>query len=253
MNITKLFLIFALSTIIGAAALFLFPFYVSLLMAILISVVSALILYIFFQSSEIEALDFDELENQIDDEIQSSDEEVLVSENKAIKFLSSFKISLYSLLLSLFLQAILIFLLFSLNIPVNELGEMETTNLIKFVVFTLSWSATVFFILSPLFFVLALILKLFKRDIEITRGWIILFSILLGFLGFIFYNPNLAMQISFWTGGVLVALGVWLGPQSDNRYSSGYKNNESGGIVMITLLPGLVFLALGGLIYWLTQ
>ena len=97
MNITKLFLIFALSIIIGAAALFLFPLYVSLLMAILISVVSALILYIFFQSSKTEALDFDELENQIDEEIQSSNEEVLVSENKTIKLLSNFKISLYFL------------------------------------------------------------------------------------------------------------------------------------------------------------
>ena len=248
MNITKLFLIFALSTIIGAAALFLFPFYVSLLMAILISVVSALILYIFFQTSEIEALDFDELENQIDDEIQSSDEEVLVSENKAIKFLSSFKISLYSLLLGLSGTGIMIFVFTSFNVPIEEeLGDLETI-----VMKTLGWVVSVPLYLSPLFFVLALILKLFKGDIEITRGRIIMLSIFLGLLGFIFYNPSLAMQISFWTGGVLVALALWLGPQSDKRYSSGYKDNNSGGIYYIAL-PGFVFLALGGLIYWLTQ
>lgn len=67
---------------------------------------------------------------------------------------------------------------------------------------------------------------------------------------FALVNPNLLMQIFFWTGGVLVALGVWLGPQSDKRYSSGYKNNEAD-ISMFTLLPGVVFLALGGLLYWL--
>ena len=39
---------------------------------------------------------------------------------------------------------------------------------------------------------------------------------------FALVNPDLLMQIFFWTGGVLVALGVWLGPQSDKRYSSGY-------------------------------
>ena len=193
MNITKLFLIFALSTIIGAAALFLFPFYVSLLMAILISVVSALILYIFFQTSEIEALDFDELENQIDDEIQSSDEEVLVSENKAIKFLSSFKISLYSLLLGLSGTGIMIFVFTSFNVPIEEeLGDLETI-----VMKTLGWVVSVPLYLSPLFFVLALILKLFKGDIEITRGRIIMLSIFLGLLGFIFYNPSLAMYQLF--------------------------------------------------------
>lgn len=67
---------------------------------------------------------------------------------------------------------------------------------------------------------------------------------------FALVNPDLLMQIFFWTGGVLVALGVWLGPQSDKRYSSGYKNNEAD-ISMFTLLPGVVFLALGGLLFWL--
>ena len=51
---------------------------------------------------------------------------------------------------------------------------------------------------------------------------------------FALVNPDLLMQIFFWTGGVLVALGVWLGPQSDKRYSSGYKNNEAD-ISMFTL------------------
>ena len=67
---------------------------------------------------------------------------------------------------------------------------------------------------------------------------------------FALVNPDLLMQIFFWTGGVLVALGVWLGPQSDKRYSSGYKNNEAD-LSMFTLLPGVVFLALGGLLFWL--
>ena len=247
MNITKLFLIFALSTIIGAAALFLFPFYVSLLMAILISVVSALILYIFFQTSEIEALDFDELENQIDDEIQSSDEEVLVSENKAIKFLSSFKISLYSLLLGLSGTGIMIFVFTSFNVPIEEeLGDLETI-----VMKTLGWVVSVPLYLSPLFFVLALILKLFKGDIEITRGRIILFSIFLGLLGFTFFNPSLVMQIFFWMGGIIVALAVLVGPTSDKRFSTGYKNNASGDGWFFGI--GIIFLVLGGLIYWLTQ
>ena len=67
---------------------------------------------------------------------------------------------------------------------------------------------------------------------------------------FALVNPDLLMQIFFWTGGVLVALGVWLVPQSDKRYSSGYKNNEAD-ISNFTLIPGVVFLALGGLLYWL--
>ena len=67
---------------------------------------------------------------------------------------------------------------------------------------------------------------------------------------FALVNPDLLMQIFFWTGGVLVALGVWLVPQSDKRYSSGYKNNEAD-ISTFILLPGVVFLALGGLLYWL--
>ena len=142
----------------------------------------------------------------------------------------------------------MIFVFTSFNVPIEEeLGDLETI-----VMKTLGWVVSVPLYLSPLFFVLALILKLFKGDIEITRGRIIMLSIFLGLLGFIFYNPSLAMQISFWTGGVLVALALWLGPQSDKRYSSGYKDNNSGGIYYI-VLPGFVFLALGGLIYWLTQ
>ena len=238
MNITKLFLIFALSIIIGAAALFLFPLYVSLLMAILISVVSALILYIFFQSSEIEALDFDELENQIDDEIQSSNAEVLVSDNKAITSLSSFKISLYSLLLALFLFGFYILIL-------RFFPSSFNFSMI------LHWAYLVFLFLTPLFFVIALILKLFKGDIEITRGRIILFSIFLGLLGFTFFNPSLVMQIFFWMGGIIVALAVLVGPTSDNRFSTGYKNNASGDGWFFGI--GIIFLVLGGLIYWLTQ
>ena len=75
----------------------------------------------------------------------------------------------------------------------------------------------------------------------------------LGLIVFALANPDLLMQIFFWTGGVLVALGVWLGPQSDNRYSSGYKDNSDAGILTFTLLPGVIFLALGGLLYWLTS
>ena len=75
----------------------------------------------------------------------------------------------------------------------------------------------------------------------------------LGLIVFALANPDLLMQIFFWTGGVLVALGVWLGPQSDNRYSSGYKDNSDPGILMFTLMPGVIFLALGGLLYWLTS
>ena len=74
----------------------------------------------------------------------------------------------------------------------------------------------------------------------------------LGLLIFALANPDLLMQIFFWTGGVLVALGIWLVPQSDKRYSSGYKDNEAD-ISMFTLLPGVIFLALGGLLYWLTS
>ena len=76
--------------------------------------------------------------------------------------------------------------------------------------------------------------------------------ILLGLIVFALANPDLLMQIFFWTGGVLVALGVWLMPQRDKRYSSGYKDNEAD-ISDFTLWPGLIFLALGGLLYWLTS
>ena len=82
---------------------------------------------------------------------------------------------------------------------------------------------------------------------------IIVTLILLGLIIFALANPDLLMQIFFWTGGVLVALGVWLGPQSDKRYSSGYKDNSDAGILTFTLLPGVIFLALGGLLYWLTS
>ena len=108
-----------------------------------------------------------------------------------------------------------------------------------------------FLVLTPLFFVIALILKLFKRDIEITRGRIILFSIFLGLLGFTFFNPSLVMQIFFWMGGIIVALAVLVGPTRDNRFSTGYKDNASGDGWFIGI--GIIFLALGGLIYWLTQ
>ena len=251
MNITKLFLIFALSIIIGAATLFLFPLYVSLLMAILISVVSALILYIFFQSSEIEALDFDELENQIDDKIQSSNAEVLVSDNKVITSLSSFKISLYSLLLALFLYGFFILTLRFFPSSFNFSSDTEISNF-PFLLFTiLNWAYLVFLFLTPLFFIIALILKLFKGDIEITRGRIILFSIFLGLLGFTFFNPSLVMQIFFWIGGIIVALAVLVGPTRDNRFRTGYKDNASGDGWFFGI--GIIFLVLGGLIYWLTQ
>ncbi len=250
MNILKLISIFALSVIIGAAAFFLFPLYVNLLLAIFISVVSAFILYLLFQSSEIEALDLEELENQIDEEIQSSNEEVLVSENKTIKLLSNFKISLYFLLLSFLLYGSLILVT---SLRDNFYGYPDGVR--NFFVDLLPGYLDLAFLYSlalpPLFFVTALILKLFKGEIAITPGRIILVSIFLGLLGFTFYNPDLVMQIFFWIGGIIVAIAVFTAPARDGRFSSGYKDNKDGMGELIII--GMIFLGLGGLIYWLTQ
>ena len=187
-----------------------------------------------------EVLNLEELENQIDEEIQSSNEEVLVSENKTIKLLSNFKISLYFLLLS--------FLLYGSFILVNSLQD----NFYDYPLPGYLFSAFLYSLaLPPLFFVTALILKLFKGEIAITPVRIILVSIFLGLLGFTFYNPDLVMQIFFWIGGIIVAIAVFTAPARDGRFSSGYKDNEDGMSDLIII--GMIFLGLGGLIYWLTQ
>ena len=79
---------------------------------------------------------------------------------------------------------------------------------------------------------------------------IFLILLAIGLLIFALSAPILLMKTLFWTGGILVALWVWISPNSDKRYSSGYKNNETD-ISIVTLWPGLIFLALGGLLYWL--